>query len=270
MGISGLYYITHIDNLMSITKRGVLSHARVEKDEIPYTPIYDRHIVKARKERIALDGNSLWNFVNLFFNPRNPMLYRVLKEKAAKDIVVIAINSVILKKTEVFITTGNARAWQSEILTRDKGLLKIKEFQEVFKLEMWANEDGSRTRIMAECLVPDRVSPEYLQAVYVVSHKVADDIRARCPSIKIDIIPEPYMFFRPSWHKSITNFGVVTGDIFFSRMRNLTALANSAGTKYHYIGVPFKYQDLRKQKKLVTGKLYMLKKGYFLDKFHWI
>ena len=125
IGISGLYYITHIDNLISIIKKGILSHARVEKDGIPYTPIYDRHILEARKDKLAPDGNSLWNFANLFFNPRNPMPYRVLREKPAKDIVVVMVHPAIVNKNEIFITTGNARAWQSEILTRDEGLLKI-------------------------------------------------------------------------------------------------------------------------------------------------
>jgi ssDNA thymidine ADP-ribosyltransferase DarT-like protein len=251
IGISGLYYITHIDNLMSIMKLGVLSHARVKKDGISFTPIYDRHIVEARKERIAPDGNSLWNFANLFFNPRNPMLYRLLREKPAKEIVVIALNPVILNKDGIFITTGNARALQSEILTRDEGLLKIKEFQKNFKLDRWAAENGSKTKIMAECLVPDRVPPEYLQEVYVVNDKVANDIKARYPHIKIDIVPEPYMFFRPSWHKSIAN--------------NLTISVNRVGIigeglnngiKYHFIGVHTKYQDLSKQKKLLIKKEY--------------
>ena len=258
---------------MSIVKKGVLSHARVEKDGISYTPIYDGHILRS-KEMISPDGHSLWNFANLFFNPRNPMLYRVLREKPAKDIVVIAFNPVILNKNGIFITTGNARAWQSEILTRDEGLLKIKEIQKNFKLERWANEDGSKTKIMAECLVPDRVPPEYLQEVYVVNHKVANDIKAQCPDIKVDIIPEPYMFFQPSWHESITNkLSLVEGDVFFSRIRTLTIAVNSVGvmgeglarTKYHFLGAYSKHQDLPKQKKHVIGKPYIPKKEYSLD-----
>src|SRR5262245_32232822 len=121
INIRGLYYIAHIDNLISIVEKGILSHERVEKAGISHTPIYDEHIVKARKEIITPDGNSLWNFANLFFNPRNPMLYRILREKPAKDIVIIALNPVILNKNGIFITTGNARAWQSEILTKDEG-----------------------------------------------------------------------------------------------------------------------------------------------------
>lgn len=36
-----LYYITHVENLPSIVELGILSHDRVENENIPYTPIYD-------------------------------------------------------------------------------------------------------------------------------------------------------------------------------------------------------------------------------------
>jgi hypothetical protein len=246
-----LYYITHIDNLISIMKMGILSHARVEKEGIPHTPIYDRHIVGARKNKFAPDGNSLWNFANLFFNPRNPMLYRVLREKSAKDIVVIALDPILLNKEGIFITTGNAIARQSEIFTRDQVLLKIKKFQRNIRLERWSVENNSKTKIMAECLVPDRVPLEYLREVYVVNHKVANDIKARHPDLQIDIIPEPYMFFQRFWKRSIANsLGVIENRFFF-------------------IGARAKHQDLHKQGKLVksTEEKQLL---LFPVRVHWI
>ncbi|NET55300.1 MAG: DUF4433 domain-containing protein [Symploca sp. SIO2E6] len=34
IGIEGLYYITHIDNIPSILARGILSHSEIEREEI--------------------------------------------------------------------------------------------------------------------------------------------------------------------------------------------------------------------------------------------
>ena len=38
--ITGLFYITHIDNIPSILRKGILSHERMLNENIPYTPIY--------------------------------------------------------------------------------------------------------------------------------------------------------------------------------------------------------------------------------------
>ena len=76
--LRGLYYITHIDNLTSILERGILSHSLVEKNKIEYTAIYDKEIIEKRYDITTPDGRSLWDFANLYFQPRNAMLYRVV------------------------------------------------------------------------------------------------------------------------------------------------------------------------------------------------
>ena len=76
--IRALYYITHIDNLLSILSQGILSHARVRTEGVQDTTIYLPHLVSKRRERRTSDGKSLWYYANLFFQPRNPMLYNVI------------------------------------------------------------------------------------------------------------------------------------------------------------------------------------------------
>ena len=83
-----LYYITHIENVQSILDKGILSHDIIEKEKIKFTPIYDQDIVNKRKSIKTPDGKSLWEFANLYFQPRNPMLYRVVSEKLANNIVI--------------------------------------------------------------------------------------------------------------------------------------------------------------------------------------
>ena len=256
-------------------RRGILSHANIEKEGIGYTPIYDKQIVEARKDILTPDRTPLWSYANLYFNPRNPMLYRVTREKSVKELVVIAINPVILNQNDIYITTGNARAWQSEILTRDQGLQRMKEIRKNFEIEWWTDEDGSKTKIMAECLVPDKVPSDFIQCIYVSSYRVAESIKTKFPDIKVDFIPEPHMFFQPTWRKLLTNnLFLVDGDMFFSRMQTLTISVNCVGVmgkglasraKYQFPGVYVKYQDLCKNKKLTMGKPYVLKKEYSLD-----
>ncbi len=69
--IKSLYYITHVNNIPSILKYGILSHDLVEKRGIKYTPIYNAQIVSNRRNRQTPDEKSLWNFANLYFQPRS-------------------------------------------------------------------------------------------------------------------------------------------------------------------------------------------------------
>ncbi len=98
IGIEGLYYITHINNIESILSNGILSHRQMEQGEIPFTSIYDAEIVSNRKNRSVDTDRVLWDFANLYFQPRNAMLYRVLREKNnINEIAILFVSPDILK-----------------------------------------------------------------------------------------------------------------------------------------------------------------------------
>ena len=118
--ITGLFYITHIDNIPSILHKGILSHERMLNENIPYTPIYNEQIVTNRKNIVAPDGRSLWNFANLYFQPRNPMLYRVLHEKQTNEVAIIAMQPTILERPDIYVSNGNAAHSASDIYLRWK------------------------------------------------------------------------------------------------------------------------------------------------------
>lgn len=95
--VESLYYIAPLENLPSILERGILSHAEVERQGLHPFAIYDADIVKARRERKAPDGRSLWEFANLYFQPRNPMMYRVVNERGTKNLVILALRPCACK-----------------------------------------------------------------------------------------------------------------------------------------------------------------------------
>ena len=88
LDIKALYYITHIDNLPSILEKGILSHERIEDDQVQTARIYNTDIVNIRKEKNTPNQKSLWSYANLYFQARNPMMYRVVHEKGARDLAV--------------------------------------------------------------------------------------------------------------------------------------------------------------------------------------
>jgi len=273
--IKGLYYITHIDNLPSMLERGILSHGLIESEGIKYTRIYDKEIVTNRKSILTPDGRNLWGFANLYFNPRNPMLYRVKFEKSADNIAVVCVSPNILQSSDIFITTGNASASLSVILPKDKGMKALPRIKREFDIVWWNSADGSKRRIMAECLVPNMVPPEFIQAVYVANHEVKDKVKRLLRGSQVPVIPEPNWFFMPSWRSRLTQrLVLVRGDMFLSEMQTLTISVNCVGvmgkglasrTKYQFPDVYVVYQDVCRKRQLKMGKPYLYKRESSLD-----
>ena len=202
-----LYYITHRDNLKSILKKGILSHNKAytwwDRNIMKRKIIYDSSIIKRRKDRKdqELKGKSLLDYANVYFQARNPMLYRVIKEAGSENIVVLEINSNIIDISGIFITDGNAASSVTQLFEDvNKGLSALN--QEQFEREYWSAEDGSNRKIMAEVLVHDHIPKEKIIGIYTANSKVADQIRKDIIG-PLNLMPNPKMFFLPEYRKVI-------------------------------------------------------------------
>lgn len=273
--IKSLYYITHIENLSSILSRGILSHKSVEEQGLKYKAIYDAEIVSNRKIKTTPEGKSLWAYANVYFQPRNPMLYRVVLEKGVKEIVVLALNPSILKSSGSYITNGNAANNATEFFNYNDGIKVITEIWDTIKGEWWNSVNGSKRKIMAECLVPNVIIPDLIHSVYVANHSIAEKVKSILTYREIPIIPEPTMFFYPAKQYQISsNLFIAEGDMFFSNMQTLTVSVNTVGimgkglasrTKYQFPDVYVVYQDACRRKWLKMGKPYLYKREASLD-----
>ena len=276
-GIKELYYITHKNNIPSILKLGILSHNLMLQKKIHFTPIYDKSIVNNRKAINTPEGKSLWEYANVYFQVRNPMLYRVLLEKSEKDIAVIAISPAILSHQENYFSDGNAASRATTIMSIKEGKDHLpKMLRNDLRLKYWSERDGSKRRIMAECLVPDSLPPFYIKSIFVSDHDLAENLKKdMIGKNNIDIFPDPRMFFLPNVRSLITPYlSIVEGDMFFSKCHTLTISVNTVGVmgkgvasraKYQFPDVYVKYQDLCKQKKLTMGRPFLIKREKSLD-----
>jgi hypothetical protein len=270
-GYRGLFYITHIDNLPSILKHGIFCHERIERDKIKFTPIYDEAIVAGRRERKVPDGRSLWSFANLFFQPRNAMLYRVLLEKSSEEVAILCVKPELLNRKDVYIAVGGAGSERSAIVSRDVGLKAISKLRKYIDREWWSDVDDSKRLSMAECLVPDSVSADAITTIYVVSHELRERLLNDVRGLNgVNVIPDPYMFFRPEFQVQLTDYlSLIKGDMFFSKMHTLTISVNCVGVmgkgvasraKYLFPGAYVYYQELCRERKLQLGKPYLYKR----------
>jgi O-acetyl-ADP-ribose deacetylase (regulator of RNase III) len=274
--IKELYYITHIDNVPSILEHGIFSHSRIGRDKINFTPVYNEEIVSKRSCKSTPDGKSLWDFANLYFQARNPMLYKVIHDKSLNDIVVFGVRKNVMDTRGSFVTDGNAANLPTKFVPGSQANKLWKEIVSNTQVEWWSEENGSKRKIMAECLIPETIAPMYIETIYVANSEVRDKVMRLVPNFDAHrVVPEANMFFLPTTKISLKdNLWLVKGDMFFSRLQTLTISVNCIGVmgkglasraKYQFPGVYVHYQDLCRERKLSLGKPILYKREVSRD-----
>ena len=273
--IQSLYYITHINNIPSILQSGILSHAQVEQLKVDFTPIYDSSIVSKRRDKFTPNRNSLWEYANLYFQPRNPMMYRIVNECDRKSIAIMGVKPVVLNKENCLITDGNAANDVTQFFPGIQAIQVLGKQWNLIQNDWWSDSDGSKRKIMAECLVPKRVPPDLIHSIFVAEQSAKKKVEELLGVDRLPVIPEPHIFFQPRSATRIgNNISLIDGDMFFSNMQTLTISVNLQGVmgkglasraKYQFPDVYVVYQDACRAKQIKENRPYLYKREASLD-----
>lgn len=272
------YYITHRDNLKSILKYGILSRSQRNKlwHKIKFSitknkSIHNEEIVQKRKNK-KFNGKSLWDYVNVYFQARNSILYTVVRRFEEKNIVVLQINSDIIRENNICITDGNAASNTTQFFENIHDGLNVLD-SEQFKKEYWNNASEKR-KMMAELLIYNHIPKEKIIGIYTANEDVSREIKTELGPL--NVIPNRKMFFLPDFQKRISDkITLSKGDMFFSRMQTFTVSVNTVGVmgkglasraKYQFPDVYVEYQDLCRQKKLKMGTPFLYKREENFEK----
>ena len=276
--IIALYYLTHIDNVESILRNGILSHNK--SSSIKSKKIYNEEVIERRK-RVRLPNNEhLTNYANLYFQPKNPMLYSVLNEvgegnieKGCDSIVLLAIRKEILDDAS-YVSPANAATYLAEFLDCEKGIRKIES--KILKDDFYWNDlSGGKAKAMAECLVKDCIPANKIISVYCGTEKAQKRIariKEQVNLSKLEVVLDKVKFFLPNkfWKLQETKITLEIGDMFFCQAKTLSISVNIKGvmgkglasrTRYQFPDVFVEYQDLCRYKKLKMGKPYLVKRN---------
>ena len=271
MNIRYLYYITHKNNLPSILECGIFSQDRVEAEGLQPIPMYDGNGAAERNYKTT-DGKKLWFYANLYFQPRNAMMYRAIHQHALKDLVVVGIDKKVLDAQEVIITDGTATNETTQFFySLSEGLKILKKQQSIIESDWWNNSDGSKRRMMAECLIPNYIKPTYIHSVYVANTTAQKEIEGLVNSSEIAIECQPDMFFQPRNEIKIDkNISLIDGgDIFFSQLQTLTVTVNLQGVmgkgialraREQFPDVYVAYEKACRSKKITSARPYIYKR----------
>lgn len=190
-----LYHMTHITNCASILRTGLMSHRSAPK----YRDISNSGVNAHRGAITAQGGLSLHDYVPLYFNPRNAMLYQVQQEHP-QQIVILEVSALVCRQDGVLYSEGNAAASDSRIVST---LAAANAFDwPRIRCENWVegrirNLDTKRM-MMSECLVPRRIAPEHIVGLHTPDAATRIRLVSALPSTRRpDLCVSPHLFFPP-------------------------------------------------------------------------
>jgi hypothetical protein len=185
--------MTPIANLPSIVQSGVLSHQRAE--EVPHESIADPSVQDHRVGKRVPNGRMLHDYVNLYFDARNAMMYR--RRNRRSTIAVLRVSAAVLDMPGVVLSDGNAASSATQFLPCPAGLAALNQ-ERVYTDDWdhpdpWIKQEQKRQRC-AEVLVPDRVGPEHLLGCYVCTNQIV----AECTAVVAELAAEVnvHVFFQ--------------------------------------------------------------------------
>jgi hypothetical protein len=151
----GLHFMTPFENLGSILEHGLLSRNEVLARGVSFVDISDHAVQAHRRRPEPVFGRSIHDYVPLYLNHMNAMLYS--RREIRDSLVILEVDREVAEQAGALFCDGNAAAADTEFSTEPDVLIRAREALEA---EYWRNvEDGTRRR-MAEVLVPDMVSTD--------------------------------------------------------------------------------------------------------------
>ncbi len=88
------FYIAHLENLASIRAKGLLPHNVIMAQGIAHVDIADPGAQRWRHRPETVYDRSIQDYVPLYINPRNPMLY--VRRDWHKELVVLKISASVV------------------------------------------------------------------------------------------------------------------------------------------------------------------------------
>lgn len=193
-----LHYITTISNVASIMSHGILSHKRVKRRQ--HDSVAMQEIQNRRDKKTVPGGRPLHDYVNLYINARNKMLYRVLRhgEVQHSDLCILRVKTDVLDLPDVVVVDRNASSDYARFIPAPSGLINV-DGNLVFA-EFWTHPDNPIEElrhgsiICAEVLVPDSVDPDFIAGGYVSCSNAKLSVEALNMDLDVDV--NAHLFFR--------------------------------------------------------------------------
>ncbi len=191
-GQTGLFNIQAIGNIPSIMQRGLLSNEKASR--INHMSIAMQEVQERRDTVVIPNGMALHKYANVYFDPKNPMLYK--RQNEYDNICILKFDCSILDFDGVIVSDRNASSRYASFFPPEIGL-RVIDFKLVFAAD-WRDDNQfeyfrKKSIKCAEVLVPYSVPFNFVlcAAVYnELTKKKLEDV-----GFDRNIYVEPKLFF---------------------------------------------------------------------------
>jgi hypothetical protein len=195
--IAELQYITPISNLDSILTLGILSHS--EAKTVFHTSVANAEINSMRADKRLSSGKSIHDYVNLFFNARNPMLFRCFWDydhgSNPNALCILKVAHTVLWRSNVLVTDGNAahhRTTDAPLTAGSVMLDRRMVYAKSWNSASQSQKDENTRCMMAEVLIPNRVPPVFIKTVYFRNESELQLAGIRVGSAPFEVNPRSF------------------------------------------------------------------------------
>lgn len=193
--IDRLFHITHLDNVAGILSRGLLCRNRIEDLHVPYMDLSDADC-QARRTCRDLDGRNvdLHDYVPLFIEPRNAMLYRLQRalgeSGAADELAILEVSADAAQWGASLLADGIASSPVTQIFrARDAAGWEALDW-DALRCRSWLDQpdpQAAKRRRMAEVMVNSHLQRRHIQKVWLKSPSALEGLRSR---LTVGSVPE--------------------------------------------------------------------------------
>jgi len=182
-----LWHMTHLSNIPSILRIGLLSNHRVHSGGIAYRDISDQSVQHWREGLEPVYKRRIHGYVPLYINPRNAMLYK--RREIQHEICFIEIDKSVVLSKRCVVADGNAAAKDTKYFRPLEGLPKL-DWQ-LLRRGSWYDDKEAKRKMCAEVLVPDDIAPKDFLSIRCYNTNSLRHLAAK----SIRTLPSPELYF---------------------------------------------------------------------------
>lgn len=161
-----LHYIVPIATVPSILANGILSHDRAAARR--HHDISMPEVQAVRANRDVIPGRKVHSYANVYFNARNPMMFK--RHELHAQLCVLAVDAATVDLQGAVVADQNAGSNYARFHPAPSGLAEIdldtvmaQDWRHGNQIATWRHS----SRMCAEVLVPDLIPPSLVTGGYV-------------------------------------------------------------------------------------------------------
>lgn len=160
--IEYVFHMTEVSNLKNILEYGLLSHNEAHSKGLNKTDIALQDVNQRRANKKPIYEISLHDYVPMYFNPKNPMLYR--RKQIQNNIVILAIDRRVIYQNKSIFSDGNAASDATKFYNNLSDLVRLN--WQCIHNEYWTDYvDGKRIKC-AETLAHPKIPIKYVKKIH--------------------------------------------------------------------------------------------------------